>query len=387
MKHEVLELKTIDFLGRTSRFMHEVARPFMRGNPFLAAALVFSLLSSVYWLFIASDRYVSEAHVIVQKTEIGGGAEASLTSLLTGSSTGNRSDQLILRDYLRSTDIVRKLDQELKLSEHYSAWGIDPFSRMTSDPTIEELHSYYLSRVSIEYDEYTGVLIIKVQGFDPDTAYRINQALVREGEAFMNSMAHGLAENQVTFLEKQVAILGDKAMKARGEVLNYQNRNGLVSPEAATEALSGIVSRLEAQRTELQTQLAVRQAYLVDDHPRLVELQQQIDAIGDQIDEENAKMASPQGNKLNSKIEEFQRLQLQAEFAQNMYKSALIALEQGRVEGTRMIKKMSIVQTPLKPDSAQKPERLYEAFLYTIMAMLFAGVAHLLMAIVKDHRD
>jgi len=387
MKHEVLEPKADDLAGRSSHFLHGTVRPFMRRSPLLAAALIFSLLSAIYWLFIASDRYVSEAHVIVQQTEIGGGAEASLTSLLTGASTGNRSDQLILRDYLRSVDIVRKLDQELKLSAHYSTWTIDPFSRMSSDPAIEKLHKYYLSRVSIEYDEYTGVLIIKAQGFDPDTAYRINQALVREGEAFMNSMAHGLAQNQVDFLEKQVVILSDKAMKARSEVLNYQNRNGLVSPEASAQAISSIVAQLEAQRTELQTQLSVRQAYLVDDHPRLVELQQQIAAINEQLDAENAKMASPQGNKLNSKIEEFQRLQLEAEFAQDMYKSALVALEQGRVEGTRTIKKMSIVQAPLRPEDAQKPARFYQTFLYIMMAMLVAGVAHLLMAIVKDHRD
>jgi len=387
MKHEVLELKASDLAGRSSRFLREDVRPFMRRNPLLAAALVFSLLSSLYWLFIASDRYVSEAHVIVQRTEIGAGTEASLTSLLTGTSTGNRSDQLILRDYLRSVDIVRKLDQELKLRDHYSTWTIDPFSRMTSDPTTEELHAYYLSRVSVEYDDYAGVLVIKVQGFDPEMAHKIGEALVREGESFMNSMAHDLAQNQVAFLEEQVTVLGDKAMKTRGEVLNYQNRNGLVSPEAATQAITTVVAQLQAQRSELQTQLAVRRAYLVDDHPRLVELQQQIEAISDQIDEENAKMASPQGNKLNSKIEEFQRLQLEAEFAQDMYKSALVALEQGRVEGTRTIKKMSIVQAPSIPEDAQKPERLYQAFLYIIMAMLFAGVAHLLMAIIKDHRD
>ena len=387
MKHEVLELQFTDLASRTRRFAKDGIWPFFCRNPILGAAILFSLLSAVYWLFIASDRYVSEAHVIVQRTELGGVSGLDLPSFLTGASTGNRGDQLVLRDYLRSTDMVRKLDREVDLRSHYSSWGIDPFSRMQSDPTIEQLRDYYLSRVSVEYDDYTGVIVIKAQGFDPVMALKINRTLVHEGENFMNAMAHNLARNQVAFLEKEVDALGRRAMAARKSVIDYQNRNGLVSPEAATEAIGSIVAKLEAKRTELQTKLTAMQAYLVADNPALVELQQQIDAISEQIDAENAKLASPQGGKLNSKIEEFQRLEMEAKFSQDMYKTALIALEKSRVESTRAVKKMSIVQAPSLPEHSEEPRRFHEAVLYAIMALLFAGVAHLLIAIVRDHRD
>lgn len=387
MKHEVLDLQFTDLASRTRHFAKDGIWPFMRRNPVLAVAILFSLLSAIYWLFIASDRYVSEAHVIVQRTELGGVSGLDLPSFLTGASTGSRSDQLVLRDYLRSTDMVRKLDRELDLREHYSSWKIDPFSRMQSDPTIEQLRDYYLSRVSVEYDDYTGVLVIKTEGFDPAMAQKINKTLLREGENFMNGMAHSLARNQVAFLEKEVNVLGRRAMAARKAVIDYQNRNGLVSPEAATEAIGSIIAKLEAKRTELQTKLTAMQAYLVADNPALVELQQQIDAISEQIDAENAKLASPQGGKLNSKIEEFQRLEMEAKFSQDMYKAALVALEKSRVESTRAVKKMSVVQASSLPEHPEEPRRLYETVLYTIMAMLFAGVAHLLIAIVRDHRD
>ncbi|MCP5398803.1 MAG: chain-length determining protein [Sphingomonas sp.] len=361
--------------------------PFMRKNPLLAGALLFALLSSIYWLFIASNRYVSEAHVIVQRTEMSAGVAPDITSLLTGGTATNRGDQLVLRDYLLSMDMVRKLDAELGLAKYYSSWRIDPFSKGPSNPTIEELHRYYLSRVSVEYDDYAGVLIIKAEGFDPSMAQAISKALVRDGETFMNSLVHGLARDQVAFLEKEVTVLGRRAMDARRAVLNYQNHNSLVSPTAAAEAITAIVAKLEAQRTQIQTQLIAMQAYLVPDHPNIVELEQQIDAISEQIDEENAKLASPQGNTLNRKVEEFQRLEMEAQFSQDLYKTALVALEKGRVEGTRTIKKMSIVQAPTLPEYPGKPSRLYQTFLYCIMAMLVAGVGHLLLAIVKDHRD
>jgi len=387
MKHEVLDLQFTDLASRGSRFLKRGAVPFARSNPVLTAALLFSLLSAIYWFFIASDRYVSETHIIVQKTELSGGPSIDLTSFLTGSSSNNRADQLVLRDYLRSKDIVRKIDQALDLRGHYSSWKIDPLSKLKNSPTIEELHQYYLSRVSVNYDDYSGVLIVKAEGFDPGTAQKISKLLVREGENFMNAMAHSLARDQVVFLEKEVAILGRRAADARQAVLDYQNRNGLVSPEATAQSITGIVGQLEAQKTELQTRLTAMQAYLVADHPSLVQVQQQIDALNEQIDQENARLAAPQGNKLNSKAEQFQRLEMEAGFAQDLYKTALIALEKGRVEGTRTIKKMSIVQQPSLPEYPEQPRRLYEAVLYAIMAMLVAGVAHLLMAIVRDHRD
>src|SRR3546814_12210940 len=94
----------------------------------------------------------------------------------------NRGDQLILRDYLRSVDMVKKLDKELNLRAHYSDHQIDPFSRLAYDATMEELRDYYLSRVSIEYDDYNGVLIINSEGFDPKMSQALTSILVHEGE-------------------------------------------------------------------------------------------------------------------------------------------------------------------------------------------------------------
>lgn len=387
MKHEILELQFTDLTARGSRWVKGGVLPFARGNPILAGALLVSLLATIYWLFIASDRYVSEAHVIIQRTELTGNSTTDFAGLLSGGSAANRGDQLILRDYLRSIDMVKKLDIELNLRSHYSNFWIDPFSRMKSDPTIEELHRYYLSRVSIEYDDYTGVLVIKAEGFDPQTARAITQTLVREGERFMNEMAHSLARDQVSFLERQVAQMNTRAMDARRAVLNYQNRNGLVSPEIAAETITGIVAKLEAQRTELETQLRAMQSYLVPGHPSIVELEQQIDAISMQMDQERSKLTSPTGTRLNAKLEEFQRLEMQAVFAQEIYKTALVALEKGRLEATRTIKKMSVVQTPTMPEYTDQPRRIYNSILYVIIAMLIAGMAHLLLAIIRDHRD
>src|SRR3546814_9497562 len=105
---------------------------------------------------------------------------------------------------------------------------------------------------------------------------------------------------------------------------SYQNRNGMVSPQATTETISTIVAQLEAQRTELDTRLRALQSYLVPDHPNIVAIEQQIEAVNNQIDQERDKMTSPSGKRLNSKIEQSQRMEIKATFPHDVYKNTLL---------------------------------------------------------------
>ncbi|MEN9490951.1 MAG: hypothetical protein RJA63_1400 [Pseudomonadota bacterium] len=354
----------------------------------LGGAVILSLLAAGYWLLVASDRYVSESHVIIQRTDVTGGPSMDFASLLGASAGGSRTDQLLLRDHLLSLDMLKTLDAALNLRAHYSDRQRDPLSRMWfKDASIEWFHRHYLSRVSVELDDYAGVLIVKAQGYDAKTAQAIAQMLVSEGERFMNGMAHQLAQDQVSFLEKQVAFMGERAMQARQAVLSFQNQKGLVSPQATAENITALVAKLEAQRTELQTQRSAMAAYLVPGHSSLVQLNQQIAAIEQQIAQEQSKLTSTKASTLNRTVEEFQRLEMNAAFAQDVYKTALVALEKGRIEATRNIKKVSVIQGPNLAEYPLEPRRLYNTVVFMLLSALLAGVAQLLAAIVRDHKD
>jgi capsular polysaccharide transport system permease protein len=351
------------------------------------AAFAASLLAALYWGLIASDRYVSEAHVIIQKTDLSAGPTMDFSSLL-GNTGGAKTDQLLLRDHLRSVDMLKKLDARLDLRSHYSDWHRDPLARMWfRNTSLEGFHNHFLSRVSVEFDEYAGVLIIKAQAYDPKTAQAIAMALVEEGERHMNAMAHSLAQDQVTFLEKQVGDMSVRAMQARQAMLTFQNEQGMASPQGTAENLAAIINRLEAQLSDLKTRRAVLLGYLMPNSPNVIELDQQIDAVQKQIEKEQARLASPGGNRLNSTVEEYQRLQMEAEFAQDMYKTALAALEQGRIEASRTLKKVSMLQAPTEPQYPLEPRRLYNIIVFILVTLLLAGIVHLLAAIIRDHKD
>jgi capsular polysaccharide transport system permease protein len=347
-----------------------------------------TLLAAIYWLGLASDRYVSEARVVMQRTDLPGGQSMDFASLLGGSGAGSRADQLMLREHLLSIDMLRLLDQRLKLRQHYSNPQRDLLSRLWfEDASIEWFHRHFLSRLSIDLDEYAGVLVIESQAYDPETAQAITHLLVQQGEQAMNRLAHELAREQVQFLEQQVSDLNVRVVQTRRAVLDYQNKKGLASPQRTTESIAAIISGLEGQRANLQTQRSSLLAYLVADHASIVLLNQQIAAIERQIVQEQAKLASGTGQTLNRTVEEFQRLELEAAFAQDVYKTALIALEKGRVEATRTIKKMSLLQAPSMAEYPIQPQRFYNLLVFALLALLVAGTVHLLISIVKDHTD
>lgn len=352
--------------------------------------LVLSVLASAYWLVFASNRYVSEANVIIQKTDAVAGPAVDISSMIGVGSAGgvNRPDQLLLREYLLSVDILKKLDAALDLRSHYSDWRRDPISSMWfKNASMEWFHRYYLSRVSVDYDDFAGVLRIKAQAYDPKTAEAISSMLVQEGEHYMNQMGHELAEVQVKFLETQVLLAQQRFQQASLALLNFQNKKGLVSPQATAESINAIVAKLEGQRTELQTQLASLPANLEKNHPNILMRKQAIEAVERQIEQERAKLASTSGRTLNYTVEEFTRLQMEVNFTQDIYKTALIALEKGRMDATRTLKKVSVLQAPTLPEYPMEPGRIYNTVVTLLLAGMLAGIVKLLEGIVRDHVD
>lgn len=363
-------------------------RLWVKAHFVLSLALLAILLSTLYWLVLASDRYVSESHIIIQRTDLTGGQSVDFTSILAGTSGVNRSDQLLLRDYLLSMDMLKKLDANLNLKAHFSDKQHDIVSRMwLKQPTFERFYHYYLSRVHVELDDYAGVLVIKAEAYNPQTAHAIVAMLVSEGERYMNALAHQLAQDQVTFLEQQVAQNNARALQARQVLLSYQDKKGLVSPQAVAESIVTLVAKLEAQRTELETQRSALQSYLVPSHPNIIQINQQIAAVMHQIAQEQAKLASVSGKTLNRTVEEFQRLEMEAAFTHDVYKTSLVALEKVKVEVTRTIKKVSVLQSPTLPEYPLQPRRIYNTMVFILFILMMAGVMHLLLAIVRDHKD
>ncbi|MBC7803473.1 MAG: chain-length determining protein [Candidatus Parcubacteria bacterium] len=343
------------------------------------------IASVLYWGLIAVDRYVSESHVLIENLRSRSPVPVDLGSLLGGGA--NSKDLLQMRDYLLSTDMARQLDEKLKLREHYSS-SYDMFSRLWSkDVTFEWFMRHYLTRVQVEYDDYAGVLVIRAQAYTPTMAHAITSEMVTEGERFMNELARRLAREQVEFAEQEAAKAAKRVAEARQGLLAFQNKNGLVSPRATVESFSAVVARLEGELSSLQARRRVLEGYLAPGAADLVQINSQVKAVEQQLDVERGRLASPKGRALNVVTEQYERMLFETEFTQEVYKTSLAALEQSRIEATRTLKKVSVLQTPTLPEYALEPRRVYNITLFVLAILLLTGIVHLLMVIVREHRD
>ncbi|PAU70564.1 chain-length determining protein [Vreelandella alkaliphila] len=360
-------------------------RQFVKNSPHWALAFVAILLVSFYWFVWAEERYVSRATVVLESPQVAT-PEFSLSSLMGGGS-GNTHDLLLLREHLLSVDMLRLLDEQLDIRQHYNEHG-DIFAKLRNpDVPIEDLHKYYLRRVEIELDEYAGVLNIHVQGYTPEFARDMAALLLEAGENHMNEMGHRLAEEQVRFLEQQMIRLEDRFRDTRNELLEFQNEYGLVSPTSTVESINQVVATLEGDLARLQAQRNALASFQSSQSAELRQVERSITALRDQIVEQRDRLAQATGDSLNRVSAEYETLELQAQFAQETYSSALAALENTRLEAARQLKQVSVLQSPLFPEYPTEPNRLYNSSVFAIITIFLAFIFSMIMMIVKDHRD
>lgn len=358
----------------------------LRRHRLLGTVSVLIILVTLYWSLIASDRYVSKASLVVDRTDISSGESVDFASIIGGGKGAH--DLHLMQEHLLSVDMLEKLDARLNLRAHYSDSKRDFISRMWFENSSQEwFHKHYLSRVSIQVDDMISVLRIDAQAYTPEMAHSIASLLVEEGERFMNEMAHRLAREQVAFLEKEVSQMNDRLLSARKAALDYQNAKGLLSPEATAASFTTIIGGLESRLSDLKARRKAMLGYLNPKVPAIAQVNLEIAALEKQLEEERARLASPQGQTLNVAVEEFQRLQMEATFAQDLYRGALVALEKGRVEATRTLKKVSILQSPTRPEYPLEPRRIYNIVVFFLSAFAVTGILYLLAAIVRDHSD
>ncbi len=367
-------------LGEVTKYVNKIFK-----NIFMII-LIFSVLGIIYWC-VASDRYVSEAIVIVQNTETGSSSSPSdLLSMFTGGS-GNKADQMILVEFLTSLDMLEKLDQKLNLKDHYSSKDIDYISRLKGND-IESFFEYYKKRVDVTYDEYSGVVRISSQAFDPDTAEKITSMLVHTGEDFMNNLTHKIADEQVVFLSKQVEISKTDLLEANQKLLNFQNKKRMISPATEVENYQILIADLEKQKSELLIKKDSLSNTIGANNQINQNIQNNIQAIDAQISKIRERITNANDNSaLNELADEERLLKMDVEFKKEIYSSTLSGLAKGKLSAARLIKNVSILQSPSKPQYAMKPERIYNICATLVVMLLVCGMLQLLKAIILDHVD
>lgn len=345
------------------------------------------LLAGLYFGLAARDRYVSEAVLTVRRAQQDGPGASGLMLLIPGSGGASTEDTRMLHDYILSQGLMLKLDAELGLRQHFEAPGTDPFYRLWPGSTREVWLDYWRSRLEITLDELSGLLTVRVQAFDPVFAQRVNAALLRESETFVNTITQRIAREQTAFVQGELERADQVLTQARAELMTFQARNRMVDPAAQVSAAGSIAVELRGQLARVESELRTKTSYLNTDAPEIIGLRAQVEALRQQIANETRDMAAPRPNALNRLTIEFHELKARALMAEEQRRMALATVEATRVETIRKAKSLVVVEPPTLAESAEYPRRLYNLITVLLSSLMLYAVVRLLVATINEHRD
>lgn len=303
-------------------------------------------IATLYLFFFAADRYVAESMIVVRQegavTSIPTGTDA--ISAMFGSSMASREDQYMLEAHILSMDMLRQVDEKLDLRQAYSAPKLDFIFALSKNASREEFLDYYRSRVDVSVDDTSGLVTIQTQGFTPEVAQEVNEAVVLISERFINESSHRLARDQMAYAEAELQGARSRLDEVRRRVLEFQERNSVLDPSAQAAANSGLTAQLQAMLARREAELKGLEAFLNDDAPQVNALQAQIAGIRQQLnDEMRGSVKNEDGTSLNVIAGEYQELLAEIEFKSDAYKAALVGLETARIESTRKLKSLVLV--------------------------------------------
>lgn len=346
-------------------------------------------LALAYFLLIAADRYVSESTVALQQSSSDASAMPGAALLLAGISPPSREETLYLKQYIHSLGLLQQLDTKLKLRQHYEAQKLDVLARLWGGASQETFRDYYRNRVDVNLDELSSTLTVRVQGFDPKFAQQLNQAILDESERFVNEMSHRLAREKLGFAEGELARAAEKLQQAKTELLAFQGKNRLLDPTVQAQASGAMVAELQAAITKSEAELRTLRSFLNEDSFQVRALRSQIEATRAQLEVERARATgSGRGSdRLGVLAIEYEGLKTKAEFALDAYKLALGAVENARIDATRKLKNLVVIEPATLPQTAEYPRRLYNLATLLVVCLLLYGIVRLVIATIREHQD
>lgn len=347
------------------------------------------VLTAGYEFLVAQDRYVSASQVALRESGGGGAAVPGASLLLAELSGPSRQDTLLLQQYVQSLALLTELDRQHQLRRHYAAPAHDLVSRLPADASQEAFLEYYRGRVQVRVDELSSTLSIRVQAFEPGFAEAVNRSILKESERFINELSHKMARERLAFAEGELARAGTRLGQARGELLAFQARHNLLDATAEAQSAGALIADLNAQITRAEAEQRALLGYLNENAYQVRALTSQIAALRAQLAAERRKAVGGPGagGRINALSADYQGLQLQAEFALDAYKLALSAVENARIDTSRKLKTLAVIEPPAVPQTAEYPRRLYNTLTVLVVSLLLYGALRLTLATIREHQD
>jgi capsular polysaccharide transport system permease protein len=355
---------------------------------FCLVVVVPSLAGAIYYGFVASDQYVSEAKFTVSSSELF--APDSIGSLTGIPALAVVQDTQIVVNYIESRPALEKLEKLIDIRNLFSSSEADWLARFDSSKSIEKLVRYWKHMSDVSIKMPSGIVEVKVRAFTPRDAARIAQSVLDISEALVNEINDRMHRDAVASAEEQLRRTSVRLSQARLALERARNDEGVLDAVKTADALNKLLTDTRGTLLELQQEYSAQRKSILEAAPQMRALKSRIDATASQIAEIESKLtltrlSSPSESTLAASMTKFAELDLEKQIAERLYAGAAASLELARLTAERKTMYINPFVKPVVPQEAQYPRRYLFSFLIFVESLTTWGLCCAVVILVRNH--
>lgn len=354
---------------------------------FFLVVLLPLIASTVYYTFVASDQFVSEARFAVRAVSGDIGADSVDSGILSMDTVSQ--DAYVITSFIHSSEMLRRLSSKLNYSEMFSGHGIDFLSRLNQDASQERILEYWNRQVQTYIDGPSGIVTLKVKAFDPDSSKKIASLVLQESDALVNELSQRAKDDIIKRAEAEVHRTEGIYTAALNKLQGHQTSVGILDPERQASETGKLLSNLITKKIELDSRIFVINSSMAQNSPAYRQLTQERAALDVQIEKLKGELTGAAGSgdrSLAAALKNFSELETDRIMGEKLYEAARSNLAAAQEAALKKAIYLVVFVNPDVPQMSTFPNRISSPFiLFLIMSVVWLTGA-LVWASVEDHR-
>jgi Capsule polysaccharide export protein len=344
-----------------------------------------TLLLALYLFFMFSPMYVSESNFAVRTSD--NTEMPSMAGLLFQNATSTTLDAHIIQSHIASMDMLEKVMQDADLLGHYGDSSRDPYSRLRSNPTKEEMLAYWTWIVSADFNMDKGIISVAVKAYTPEMAKRINDIILKRSEELVNQMNDRAHQDALRLTREEVRASEERVLKAQAETRKFRDDKSILDPEATARGLEQVVARLESEAASVEAELNAARQVMHAKSTKVQALETTLRALREQLATEKTRLAglSAGNTTLSSLVGDYAKLVTEEEFAQQQLVQSMTAYETARLKALSQSRYIVPFQPPTLPQESLYPRPALFTLIGFLTLLIALGLGSLIIAAIKDH--
>ena len=358
----------------------------LKSKAYIILVIMPTLLYLFYNLVIASPMYISEAKFAVRNISTSTGGVDFATQLFNVPTTSSQEAKIV-EDYLKSPDILFAIDKDTHALSHYKNSDFDIISRLDSNPTLDDIVSFWHSVSLVKVNKDSNVITFQAKAYDSNMANEIVSNALAQCEKLINSMNERAREDALALAQREVDASKLNFDNAQNALKEFRNEHKDLDLKTTAEGIQTLIIELEGQATAIRTQISESLAYMHEDAPAIKALRSKLLGVEKQLEIERQKVTalSASGQSINTLAGLYESLTIDVEFARKQLEFAMASLEKAKIDIMSQNLYVVEIAKPSLPDESLYPKPFLFALYLFIALNLTLAIVSVITAAIKEH--